>query len=111
MDCAWQTLALAGEREHGTAGGLSTVPVSAPPASHAPTPALPRLPLCPQKRAAELAAGDLDQAGSANAARKGTTSAGNPFSKGSQVPTSNEGQAAKPRNVWERLTRGFIKQG
>lgn len=64
-----------------------------------------------QKRAAELAAGDLEQAGSANAARKGTTSAGNPFSPGSPVPKSTGDQAAKPQNLFEKITRAFAKQG
>ena len=66
-----------------------------------------------QKRAAELAAGDLEQAGSANAAREGTTSAGNPFSRGAPVPLpgGQDEVAAKPHNLWEKVTRAFGKQG
>ncbi|EFN52989.1 hypothetical protein CHLNCDRAFT_137418 [Chlorella variabilis] len=64
-----------------------------------------------QKRAAKQAAGDLEQADSANAARKGTSNAGNPFSQGSEVPESTRGQLlAEPLNVWQKIGRAFGKQ-
>lgn len=87
-----------------TSCGMCTLP-------HSSTPALPPLPACLQKRAAKQAAGDLEQADSANAARKGTSNAGNPFSQGSEVPESTRGQLlAEPLNVWQKIGRAFGKQ-